>query len=153
MKKAIQESRYSKPARHLPGGIFCAPWCGANCTKREHDRAQKEAYKLALRMQQAYPGVKWVTRVWENLGWHYQISGGAFEVHVMKDRNIPGGRHCWRILSYSAWLQTSPQIIGDDKATPEVAVQDLLAKAEKVWKEVCLIRKNVVKLNSATKIK
>lgn len=48
------------------GAIYCAPACGGRCTWAAYQKAVRGANALAKRL-----GTSWVTRVWENLGWHY----------------------------------------------------------------------------------
>lgn len=60
----------------LRGEIYCAPACGCGCTKAAFDKATADAAALAARM-----GDGWVPRVWENLGWHYEVIKGCAELH------------------------------------------------------------------------
>lgn len=50
------------------GAIYCAPACGGRCTWAQYQAAIQNARKLAKRM-----GKGWKTRVYENLGWHYNV--------------------------------------------------------------------------------
>ena len=71
--------------RSLPGGKYCSPACGGAkgfCTKADFDRATKDAGALAQRL-----GDGWKPRVWENLGWHWEVTKGA----VSSDRFDAGG--------------------------------------------------------------
>ena len=48
--------------------VFCSPKCGHRCTKARHDLAWQRARALAKRL-----GDGWEPRVWENMGWHYDV--------------------------------------------------------------------------------
>ena len=50
------------------GATYCAPACGRGCAYIEYTRAQRGARALARAL-----GPGWVPRVWENLGWHYEV--------------------------------------------------------------------------------
>ncbi len=71
-------------ARKLKGGIYCAPACGGRCTQRAHDLAWRRAKALVKKL-----GKGWVTRVHENLGWHYSAVSacGSLLVYEHEDRN------------------------------------------------------------------
>ncbi len=61
----------------LIGKQYCAPACGRGCTKSEYDRAVTLSNELVSRMK----GKGWKPRVWENLGWHYEVYNGYISVH------------------------------------------------------------------------
>lgn len=63
-------------------------------------------------------GKGWKPRVWENLGWHWEVQKG--NLWVRTDRDYWSG-----VYTYSAWLQTSPQIITEHFATPGDAIRQL----------------------------
>jgi hypothetical protein len=83
-----------KPVKR--GSIYCSSACGRGCTSAEYDLAVKKAAALAKRM-----GKGWKPRVWENLGWHYMVRNGIFEITVP---SFNGDR-------YIAWVQSYPQFI------------------------------------------
>ena len=60
------------------GETHCAPACGRGCTAKEYHAAQASATALALPL-----GLGWTPRVWENLGWHYEVRSpcGRLSVH------------------------------------------------------------------------
>lgn len=94
--------------RSRSGGIYCSPACGGSrgfCKRADYDRVTKEAAKLAARL-----GEGWEPEVWENLGWHYRVSRGAFEVHRDK-----------RDGSFDAWFQGEKQFSATAE-TPEDAI-------------------------------
>jgi len=52
----------------LQGEVYCSPRCGGKCTLAAFDKATSDAQALASEMGQG-----WKPRVWENLGWHYDV--------------------------------------------------------------------------------
>jgi hypothetical protein len=56
----------------LQGDVFCSPACGGGCKKADFDRANEVAKALASMM-----GHGWAPRVWENLGWHFEVAKGC----------------------------------------------------------------------------
>jgi hypothetical protein len=108
----------------LRGGIYCSPWCGANCTKAAYDLAVSKAKALARRM-----GKGWKPRVHENMGWFYGVykgnPQGSFGMGVLEitppDR--PGD-------TYTAWIQTTPQFIVHHK-DPKIALKEAIAEFDK----------------------
>lgn len=88
-----------KPERR--GSIFCSPACGAGCTYVAYELAGAQAHALIS----AFTGsdLEWIPRVWENLGWHWEIrskcgrfslwpSHGVFHAHLNVPGGLPGGR-------------------------------------------------------------
>jgi hypothetical protein len=59
----------------LEGAIYCSPACGGCCKKEDFDRASERAHAVAKML-----GAGWVPRVWENLGWHFDVSKGLATV-------------------------------------------------------------------------
>lgn len=62
----------------LKGAIFCSPACGANCTKKNFDEATENARRLANQL-----GHGWEPHVWENLGWHFEVTKRGATVSVV----------------------------------------------------------------------
>ena len=119
--------------RSLPGGIYCSPRCGGRCTRREFDRATAEAAALAKRM-----GEGWEPRVWENLGWHYEVHKGAAVIHVTIDRNAKGSP----VVGYWADIQTAKQFIADAKEPEDAlgfAIQDARSAERKIANDLLTI--------------
>ncbi|NRF83817.1 hypothetical protein HQ619_07740 [Burkholderia gladioli] len=56
----------------LTGKIYCSPACGFGCTKDDFDRASALAYAFATNL-----GSGWQAHVWENGGWHWEVTKGA----------------------------------------------------------------------------
>jgi hypothetical protein len=63
-----------KPKRD--GLLYCAPACGRGCTYAEYKKAIRDGVALATEL-----GPKWISRVWENMGWHFSASTPGVEVH------------------------------------------------------------------------
>lgn len=74
----------------LRGSTYCSPLCGGGCTKAAHDKAVAEANALVLRMK----GSGWKPRVWENLGWHYEVHAGPVALH----NNTHNGKTMYGVL-------------------------------------------------------
>ncbi len=80
------------------GEIYCAPACGRGCTWTEYEEATIAATDLSTEL-----GDPWKPRVWENLGWHYEVrrphlsvspisrAGSAFHAFLSRDPDGPGG--------------------------------------------------------------
>jgi hypothetical protein len=105
-----------------PDGTYCAPWCGARCTKKAYDRAVTKSETLARRM-----GSGWTTRVWENMGWHYSVQSPCRRIRVHPPHERAGD------TTYSAFLGDRDSIGGrwtaHDRA-PERAVALVIEKAK-----------------------
>jgi len=55
-----------KPIRR--GEIYCASACGGACTRAQYEQARRRGATLAKKL-----GRGWTVRVWENLGWFYEV--------------------------------------------------------------------------------
>lgn len=64
------------------GGVYCAPACGRDCTKEEHDRACGAAIRMTQNL-----GLGWTMRVWENLGWHHEAISSCGRIKVSPTAN------------------------------------------------------------------
>lgn len=64
----------------LDGEIYCSPACGAKCKKIDFDNATAHAQALARQL-----GYGWEVRVWENFGWHFEVSKRGATVSVSDD--------------------------------------------------------------------
>ncbi|WP_131421385.1 hypothetical protein [Comamonas thiooxydans] len=64
------------------GDIFCSPLCGAGCKKADFDNATAQASLLVSQL-----GHGWQSRVWENLGWHFEATKRDAIVSVDEDGN------------------------------------------------------------------
>jgi hypothetical protein len=68
------------------GKTYCSPACGCGCTRRDHDRAVRDADRLVCILA----GSGWKSVVWENSGWHFGAVSGP--VQVYGDRRGRNGR-------------------------------------------------------------
>jgi hypothetical protein len=93
-----------KPIRR--GQVYCSPACGRGCTRLAFEKATACAKTLARLL----PGFE--PRVWENLGWHWEVCCGSLTVGPRVGRG------------YSA---TYDSIIWVDGRTPKAALQRLAA--------------------------
>lgn len=55
----------------------CAKWCGRGCTEEEYLEAKRDARALCKKL-----GPGWRSRVWENMGWHFNAVKG--NIHVIQ---------------------------------------------------------------------
>jgi hypothetical protein len=54
------------------GEVYCSPACGAGCKHRDYVKAFGLAEGLAKKCSDEIGGT-WKARVWENLGWHWEV--------------------------------------------------------------------------------
>lgn len=107
--------------RNLPGGIYCSPRCGARCTKAAHDKAVADAKALAARM-----GDGWAPVVWENLGWHWEITkGDSKDGHSCRGALLEITPNHKLVGGYTAWFQGAKQFLAEGKE-PEDALGFLI---------------------------
>lgn len=114
------------------GSRYCAPACGYGCTQDEHDRAVALAELLASTL-----GPDWTTRVWENLGWHYEVRSpcGRLSVH-------PGSG-----AGFTAFLGAPGGIGGrwaEHGNTPQEAIDRTVAVATAEYNEIGSILEGLV---------
>lgn len=110
-----------KPVKR--GALYCSPRCGGGCTYAAYRAAEREAAALAKRM-----GPGWVPRVWENMGWHWQIVKG--------DCSISSGPNYWCNFNPN----DLPQIHAHGR-TPKAAldaVRKIMMAVQKRWQAVTL---------------
>ena len=108
----------------LNGEQYCSPACGAGCTIQEHDRAVRDAHRLARRL-----GDKWTMRVWENLGWHYTAVSpcGQLEIYHF------GKNRFWADFH-------GPRQVEATGPTPHAALRKVLSKVQELEKAFELLR-------------
>lgn len=114
------------------GKYYCSPACGGGhfCLHADFLLATRRANALVKLL-----GKTWKPRVWENLGWHYEVyldtpalgghGEGLIEVYPTHYAHEP--------VSYSVFIQADPQIVlhGSDLiATARLAIKkyELYAK-------------------------
>jgi hypothetical protein len=110
-------SKYFWTPTHQPNGVYCSAGCGHHCTRAEFDRATKGAKKLAAKL-----GKGWKPRVWENMGWFYEVQKN--NVVVSLGGSLPPGRARYYARFNNPVHQTMSQ-----GSTPQDAVDDALRKA------------------------
>lgn len=76
------------------GKTFCSSACGRGCTLAEYLKAHREAAATLERMKTK----GWQVRVWENLGWHWELRYGN---HL-----TVSGSHEDRTKNFHAMLST-----------------------------------------------
>lgn len=120
------------------GAIFCAPACGAGCTKKAHDAAQRKAKALAKRL-----GREWKPHVWENLGWHYSVELADRRLQVHEQQH-------GRSLTYTAFFNPEADAGGGKWAatakTPEAAIRKVMQDAQQI---VALYTEGIDKVREA----
>lgn len=103
---------------HLIGDTYCSSACGHGCTKAAYDEARRKGLALHNKMI----GKAWQIRVWENLGWHYEIfredRATHFYCSVSEDQD---GR-------YTVYFNSTPQIITTSD-NPNTALDKAVRKA------------------------
>lgn len=57
------------------GRYYCSPACGGKCTHKDYRIAKEEAASAVKLL-----GPKWKSRVWENLGWHWEVTQGKVQI-------------------------------------------------------------------------
>lgn len=91
-------------------GTYCSPGCGRGCTKKEYDRACKDADNLVKLIKKGISGA-WRAKVWENLGWHYSVQCGLLSLHCS---NYPTGKY------YTVLTSLNPKHVGCGDSRLEV---------------------------------
>lgn len=131
---------YSKPpVLSKDKKTYCAPWCGAGCTKAAYDRAVQKAGELA-----DYLGKGWKPNVWENMGWFYEVSNGIINVtpsDQRKDNGEFGARFTVDVLHDG--VNGVPQF----SATyhdPRIAVEQAVARFDAYIKTIQQARSEIV---------
>lgn len=80
----MNKQKQSKPLSWKPvlrGAIYCAPACGAGCTRIAYLEAQERSRVLLGAMKSK----GWKADVWENLGWHYAVRHKGLGVSIHED--------------------------------------------------------------------
>jgi hypothetical protein len=85
------------------GKIYCARFCGCNCTYAEFKRATAESTSLAKRL-----GPSWKPRVFENAGWRWAVEtrDGILKVH----HTDFGGVRTYSAFLGRRWSANSPSV-------------------------------------------
>lgn len=85
--------------RKQAGGVYCSPACGSKCKRRDYDRAHADARAAAKTMSAG-----WTPRVWENMGWHWNIEKGVCSIHPshFEERYTAYFNSTWQVLGYGS---------------------------------------------------
>lgn len=110
-----EEQRW-KPRRKA-GGVYCSPACGSNCRRVDYTAAVRDSGGLAKRM-----GAGWEMRVWENMGWHWEIQKGV--AHIRQHGRI-----------YRVEIHTVVQVFANAE-TPEDALGRALRDARDLERRI-----------------
>lgn len=114
------------------GRLYCAPACGRGCTRAEFLRANREAKESLARIKREEPGVAvgLKIRVWENMGWFWQLRGSDFVLHP--DLGLDGPKGTFWILASPGGNGGRPQWNTNLHGTPVKLLRSVLklAKAE-----------------------
>ena len=116
------------------GQIYCSPACGAGCTYDAYLKANSDAEALASVCAKRIGGV-WNPRVWENLGWRWEV--------VQEGTNIA--------ISYGGYLaQGHKYSIGICGSTPmqiSLHPQDFLSVDDAYTAQTAAIRNEAARWN------
>ena len=87
MRCVVREALSWKPV--AAGRTYCSPACGYGCTLKMFNDARQHAQALAVRLALSFKrdgaAATWEPRVWENLGWHYEVTvRGISELRVYR---------------------------------------------------------------------
>lgn len=127
MTKRKRKKLSWKPVRR--GDVYCAPACGRGCKLEEYDRAVAGAEALAKDL-----GRGWKVRVWENLGWFFEVSRGGLRVSPILGRGNEG--------PYMAFLDRAGEvgaIWSEDGETAREAIHAVIWRARKHVAELMAI--------------
>ena len=102
------------------GEIYCSPACGGGCSIDSYLQAVEDAKRLCKELGEG----QWVSRVWENLNWHYSAMSmnGQVEVH---ETRYTGGVH------YTAYAGGK----ADNGDTPREAIENIRARLTRMRDE------------------
>lgn len=119
------KASFFRPVRR--GAIFCAPFCGRGCTHEEHIRAKRKAKELAGRL-----GKGWSVRVYENLGWHYNVVSPCGHMAVTESRHR-GKNHYVAYFSDEQQGNGCSGIFAADGSSPRAAINAAVEQARNKW--------------------
>ena len=96
------------------GKIYCSSACGRGCTLAEYEAAVKASEELAKHLGEGFE-----PRVWENLGWHWEVTGcnGRLKIHLGEQET-------------TVYLDLQKQFVVS-RSTPEGAIESVFYKARK----------------------
>ncbi len=111
-----------KPKKN--GTIYCSPLCGGGCTHVAFENATRQAKVFARIMGKGFK-----PRVWENLGWHWEIKSKCERLSISSSNGE----------SFLAMLNTTPNSGGRWIAyatTPKLAAKRVLKLAKQELNEI-----------------
>lgn len=111
-----------KPVRR--GETYCAPACGAGCTWAAHRQAKEDARELAAKL-----GDGWTPRVWESMGWHYQVTRGRIKV-------LPSELAGYVVIVSMPWILGTMQSGLNPVKLVRTAVREVSKKVGQLSKEL-----------------
>ena len=117
------------------GDRYCSPACGRGCTWKEYQAATKAAAKLAEELGSD----SWEPRVWENLGWHFEVisKNGWWVIEPYTYR----GKEIGEVATiYSAGIRAHKGHVGlrwtGHGDTPEKAMEDAMKTAREDYEQI-----------------
>lgn len=103
------------------GKVYCSPRCGGGCTWSAYDKAIRESSDLCATLNADLSQDDWMPRVWENLGWHWEVKRGPVTVRRYERGNV---------TSYNAEVQLSATY---DDPMVKHSLQFFGSNADPVW--------------------
>ncbi len=93
-----------RPRAYVKDGVarYCAPGCGANCTRAAHDRVDRLATHMAVAL-----GAGWRKRLSENMGWFASVSRAGVDVHA--SAGLDGVTYSARYLTWNSTGHRTPR--------------------------------------------
>ena len=127
----------------LNGDTYCSPRCGAKCTKADYDLCVTRANRLCKLL-----GEGWETRVWENLGWHYEV---VFDLGTDRPGPLGPGQiklhpstHKGKTTYLCYFNSAAGQVMGESHEDPLealiIAVRRVEAKRDVYSNDLSLVR-------------
>ena len=113
----------------LHGPFYCSLACGGKCTRKANVAAVRGAAAMVRRM-----GPGWTPRVWENLGWHYEVISPCGRIKVIVTHHLAKNAK-----TYTAYLGEKGEPGGrwvDTSRTPEGAIKKVIEKAQRDLKRL-----------------
>ncbi|MCK5613437.1 hypothetical protein KAR91_66820 [Candidatus Pacearchaeota archaeon] len=121
-----------KPVRK--GFVYCSPRCGMGCSHKDYLEAKEKARRLANRL-----GKGWRIRVWDNLGWHWEVRKGKINIDVNEYLSSPTSYDCWVVIEGTTQSLSNTQF-SKTRKTPEKAIS---AVAEEMERHVKAVQKSI----------
>jgi hypothetical protein len=116
------------------GATYCAPACGGGCTWSAFMKASHAARKLAKRL-----GRGWKPRVWENLGWHFEVVRGPLRIHQYQHGTGP--RYYRSAFCPDGGPGTPSEVyVNETFSTPQAAIRAQVAAVHREygrWQKAC----------------